>query len=123
MNRWFTAHFPRAYSTGRALQLLGQPGVGLKFTAQSWLVSMYLECPPSLAALGLQCPNATERAQFLDAVQQGFITWHAFPFNVEAEVCLGCGSAPAPRAGSFFKIFTAVLGRCTTRLFLSLASS
>jgi hypothetical protein len=34
----------------------------------------------------LQCPDATQKAQFIDAVKKGYITWHAGPFNLEPEM-------------------------------------
>jgi len=34
----------------------------------------------------LQCPNATEKAKFVAAVQSGYITWHAGPMNLEIEM-------------------------------------
>ena len=50
---------------------------------QSWLVSLYFDCPPNM---GFYCPNATERAIVEAAIQRGDINWHAFPFNSEAEL-------------------------------------
>lgn len=50
---------------------------------QSWLVSLYLDCPPGL---GLHCPTATAIAAFEDAVRRGDIYWHAYPFNMQSEV-------------------------------------
>ena len=50
---------------------------------QSWLVSLYLDCPPGL---GLDCPNATAVAAFEDAVRRGDVYWHAYPFNMQSEV-------------------------------------
>ena len=46
-------------------------------------ISMYIDCPSDWE--GIQCPNATALAQFREAVQHGWITWHAFPFNTEPE--------------------------------------
>jgi len=34
----------------------------------------------------LQCPNETQLADFKTAVQNGWIVWHAFPFNSEIEI-------------------------------------
>jgi hypothetical protein len=33
-----------------------------------------------------QCPNATEKAEFVDAINKGYITWHAGPMNLEVEM-------------------------------------
>ena len=43
---------------------------------------MYLDCPP---AMGLVCPNEDAKARFVEAIQRGDITYHAFPFNSELE--------------------------------------
>jgi hypothetical protein len=50
---------------------------------QSYLVSMYLNCPPNA---GIHCPNASQLADFHEAVQNKWITWHAFPHNAELEL-------------------------------------
>lgn len=50
---------------------------------QSWLVSMYMDCPPSM---GWTCPNATAVSDFKEAVQRGDIWWHAYPHNAQMEV-------------------------------------
>lgn len=57
----------------------------LIYTTHPWLVSFYLDCPAHIWA-GLYCPNATEIAAFSEAIKQGDITWHAFPFNAEPEI-------------------------------------
>lgn len=59
-------------------------GLQLHFMAQSWIVSLYLDCPPGIP--GLMCPTAAARANFTDAVRRGYITWHAFPHNGELEL-------------------------------------
>lgn len=65
------------------LELEGTPWA-LHFMAQSWIVSMFLDCPPGIP--GLVCPSAGEKANFTDAVARGYITWHAYPFNGEVEL-------------------------------------
>jgi hypothetical protein len=50
---------------------------------QSYYVSLYLDCPPSL---GLMCPNSTAVAEFKAAAVRGDIHWHAFPHNAELEM-------------------------------------
>ena len=57
--------------------------VQLKFTAQSWLVSLYINCPPDWE--GIHCPSPAALANFTEAVEKQWITWHAFPFNAEPE--------------------------------------
>ena len=34
----------------------------------------------------MQCPNATEKTKFIDAVHRGYITWHAGPMNLQVEM-------------------------------------
>jgi len=82
LNRWFTQFFPRAYALGLALDALGGHE-RLRFMAQSYVVSLYVDCPPGM---GLACPTAAELANFTAAVKAGYITWHAFPFNGELEL-------------------------------------
>ena len=48
--------------------------------ACSYLVSLYLECPPGI---GLHCPAADAVQKFEAAVKYGDITWQAFPHNAE----------------------------------------
>ena len=52
----------------------------MNFMTQSWLVSLYLDCP---AGMGIACPSATELLQFKDSIAKGYLTWHAHPFNSE----------------------------------------
>ena len=83
INKWFHDFFPQALSLGRALDARGGPE-RLKFMAQSFVVSLFLNRPPGYA--GLVCPSPEELANFTEAVQAGYIYWHAFPFNGEAEL-------------------------------------
>jgi hypothetical protein len=83
VNEWFHSFFPRALSLGRALDARGG-GERLKFMAQSYIVSLFLDCPPGFA--DLVCPSPEEIANFTKAVEAGYIYWHAFPFNGEAEL-------------------------------------
>jgi len=34
----------------------------------------------------LQCPNATQKSEFMAAVRSGYITWHAGPMNLQVEM-------------------------------------
>ena len=52
----------------------------LVFTTHSYLVSLFLDCPPRL---GINCPDAATRGLVLDALRSGDIVMHAFPFNAE----------------------------------------
>ena len=83
LNKWFHQFFPQALSLGLQLDALGGRE-RLKFLAQSWIVSLFLDCPPSIP--NLVCPSPTEVANFTRAVKAGYIYWHVFPFNGEAEL-------------------------------------
>ena len=78
VNEYFTKYFKRAARVGATF---GKP---LYWLTHSWLVSLYMDCPPGMR---LQCPNNDEKAAFSAAVKAGHITWHALPFN--AELALG----------------------------------
>ncbi|KAK9821791.1 hypothetical protein WJX81_004092 [Elliptochloris bilobata] len=81
VNEYFNQHFPDAIAT--ASQVRSQQGRQYRYMTHSWLVSLYLDCPPGL---GLDCPSATAVTAFKAAVHRGDIYWHALPFNLEAEV-------------------------------------
>ena len=83
INEWFHVFFPRALALGRALDARGGPE-RLKFMAQSYVVSLFLDCPPGF--VGLVCPSPEELNNFTQAVEAGYIYWHAFPFNGELEL-------------------------------------
>lgn len=86
INRYFDHHIPTAITLGR--QFRNAPEADrftdkLGFMFQSWVVSFYLECPPGL---GLHCPTPSQKADFVDAIKSGDITWHAFPHNAQLEI-------------------------------------
>ncbi|CAD7700287.1 unnamed protein product [Ostreobium quekettii] len=81
-NLYFDQFFPDAVRTSARLRALGGEE-RLVFLTHSYLVSLYLSCPPGM---GLHCPNMTARDAFLQAVVRGDVTWHAFPFNAQLEV-------------------------------------
>ena len=83
INEWFHKFFPLALSLGLELDKRGGPE-RLKFMAQSYVVSLFLDCPPGFA--NLICPSPEEIANFTKAVDKGYIYWHAFPFNGELEL-------------------------------------
>jgi hypothetical protein len=87
LNRWFHKFFPLALQVGAQLEANKTAGAPrLHFTAQSWIVQLFLNCPAEYEARGVVCPSQDEIANFTLAVKRGYITWHAFPFNGEAEV-------------------------------------
>jgi hypothetical protein len=88
LNRWFHEFFPLALRVGSELEASahGPDSPRLRFTAQSWIVHLFLNCPKEYAARGLLCPSQQELQNFSLAVKKGYITWHAFPFNGQAEL-------------------------------------
>eukprot|EP01059_Diplonema_ambulator_P010363 TRINITY_DN20385_c0_g1_i1.p1 TRINITY_DN20385_c0_g1~~TRINITY_DN20385_c0_g1_i1.p1 ORF type:complete len:771 (+),score=233.56 TRINITY_DN20385_c0_g1_i1:113-2425(+) len=79
INEYFTKYFPTAASVGKALKAKDGPAQ-LRWMTQSYLADLYLNCPEGL---DLVCPSEAEKAAFKEAVQDGFITWHAFAHNAE----------------------------------------
>ena len=55
-----------------------------------------------------QCPNKTETADFVKAVQDGIITWHAGPMNMQIEnmdnMLLNVGLGMSQQLDNWFKI-------------------
>jgi hypothetical protein len=84
---WWYTHFPRALSLGLELeQSVNNPNnnLALHFTAQCWLIDLFFNCPTNVP--GLPCPTSEQIANVTLAIQKGFLTWHAFPFNSEYEL-------------------------------------
>ena len=84
VNRYFDFFIPEAILIANTLREYGGEE-RLVFTTHSYLVSLYLDCPPNM---GLHCPSEEATGRFKDAVNRGDITWHAFPFNGEPEYFL-----------------------------------
>eukprot|EP01084_Bolivina_argentea_P044408 81714_1 len=78
VNKYFDNYFPLAFNTAKEVET--SLNKTYKWLTQSWLVSMFLDCPPNF---GLHCPNSTQRQSFLNAIKAGYIYWHSFPFNSE----------------------------------------
>lgn len=55
-------------------------GWRLRYLAQSYILSFYLDCPPHA---GLECPNASAVASLKEAAKAGDIYLHAFPHNAD----------------------------------------
>eukprot|EP00823_Brevimastigomonas_motovehiculus_P008810 TRINITY_DN824_c0_g1_i2.p1 TRINITY_DN824_c0_g1~~TRINITY_DN824_c0_g1_i2.p1 ORF type:complete len:655 (+),score=144.20 TRINITY_DN824_c0_g1_i2:280-2244(+) len=60
---------------------LYKPDLYVWMTA-SWLVSLYLDCPPFP---GLHCPNVKAQTALREAIARGDITYHAYPFSSQLE--------------------------------------
>eukprot|EP00742_Colponemidia_sp_Colp-10_P005273 GILJ01005632.1.p1 GENE.GILJ01005632.1~~GILJ01005632.1.p1 ORF type:complete len:745 (+),score=92.80 GILJ01005632.1:37-2271(+) len=81
VNKYFDEYFPKAISVASELRRRGGEE-RLVYTVNCWLVSIYLDCPPNM---GVNCPAPEAVLAFRQAVSQGDITWHAFPFNSQLE--------------------------------------
>ena len=79
INKYFDLYFPRAAGVGAQLRSLGGPE-RLKWMTQSYLISLFLDCPPGI---GLHCPAPDAVSNFTAAVAAGDIVWQAFPHNAE----------------------------------------
>lgn len=78
VNMYFDKYFPRAAQVGADLKKT--TGQSLKWMTFSFLVSLYVDCPP---AMGLHCPGTASLAQFSQAVKDRHIVWPALPTNAE----------------------------------------
>lgn len=78
VNKYFKNFYPKAVETSKQAR---DRGYRFIYTTKSWLVSLYLNCPKNL----FSCPTEEEVSQFKETVKKGDITWHAFPFNSQAE--------------------------------------
>jgi len=102
VNTYFHDYFPKAIKTANLVNKPGQPPV-FKFTTHAWLLDMFFDCPhrfgtncsfapdsfsstPDYNIGCILCPNATLINQVQHAIDNDIITWHAFPFNAEAEL-------------------------------------
>ena len=82
IGRYFDTFIPLAINISRELKAQGGEE-RIRWMCHSWIVSMYLDCPPDA---GLHCPDAAALGEFDEAVRDGTITWHAFPHNAELSV-------------------------------------
>ncbi|XP_065197324.1 uncharacterized protein LOC135828822 [Sycon ciliatum] len=82
VNLYFSKYFPSAIKTAEELRQAGGEE-RLVFLTHTYLVSLYLDCPPNM---GLSCPSDAAKQEFTEAVMRGDIVWHAMPFNSELAV-------------------------------------
>ena len=81
VNYYFTHYFPMAVAVGdNCTQLYN---VSFTWTTHVWLISMYFDCPPNMQ---LHCPTQSEMDYIEYGINQGYIRWHAFPFNSQLEL-------------------------------------
>ena len=85
LSEYFTRYIPAAIATAK--QMRNDPklptGWRSNFMLQSYYVSLYLDCPPSI---GLPCPTQAAVAELKAAAAAGDVHWHAFPHNAELEM-------------------------------------
>ena len=80
VNTYFEHHIPLALNASAAIR--DSEGMPLRYMLQSFIVHLYLHCPPHAA---LRCPSADARARLRRALRAGDVTYHAFPHNAELE--------------------------------------
>eukprot|EP00760_Papus_ankaliazontas_P015280 PhM_4_TR16443/c0_g1_i1/m.69357 len=88
INRYFNVYFPRAVALHKAVKANASlASKGFVYTTHPWLVDLYMDCLPMaiLSGIQLKCPSAAEKNDFVDAVREGGITYHAGPFNMQPE--------------------------------------
>ena len=87
LNNYFDIFIPRAVEHGKLIRQNKFPDVfhgdRLDFMFQSWVISMYLDCPINM---GLHCPSKENITATEEAIRKGDITWHAFPHNAQLEI-------------------------------------
>lgn len=81
INKYFDWYFPLAVRLGRLLDSRPGPERHI-YTTHSYLVSLYLACPP---AMGLHCPSLERQAELREAISAGYVTWSALPYNGHVE--------------------------------------
>lgn len=84
LNIYFGLYFPRAVAIANALR--ARNGTErFVYTTHSWLVDLYLNCPANftLSDVTLNCPSAADVYAFRQGINQGDITFHAAPFNIQ----------------------------------------
>ncbi|KAJ8311290.1 hypothetical protein KUTeg_011157 [Tegillarca granosa] len=88
INEYFDTYFPRAISMAEGL-VDSKYGERFIYTTHPWLVSLYIDCPPNFFLAGnvqIHCPKPEAIKAFTDAVNKGYITWHAGPMNMQFEM-------------------------------------
>ena len=82
VNRYFDEFFPQAIQLGQEFLHMDREEKFV-FTTHSYLIWLYLNCP---LESGLHCPDESAISDFKNAVKDGLIVWHSFPFNAQPEV-------------------------------------
>ena len=82
VNRYFDEIYPRVYTDAVSYEKEGG-NVQMRFTTQSWLLSLFFDCPPGL---GIHCPSEESIRNMNTCIEKDWITWHAFPHVAELEI-------------------------------------
>ncbi|ARF11993.1 glycoside hydrolase family 38 [Klosneuvirus KNV1] len=87
INDYMTYHFPQILIN---IKILSNRSINYIYTTHAYLVYIFIHCDPLLIPsfnnVSLQCPNTFFVTEFRQAIYQGQITWHAFPFNTHMEM-------------------------------------
>ncbi|MEW5309692.1 MAG: hypothetical protein WDW38_001558 [Sanguina aurantia] len=88
INTYFHSHFPRAVRLATEMRATVDRSSGtitdtFVYTTHAWLLSLFFDCPPGI---GLECPDDAAVAELDAAIRHGDVTWHAGPFNSQAEM-------------------------------------
>lgn len=87
INKYFDEYFPLSIEI--AHNLTTYHNLSFSWMTQSWLISLYLDCPSPFQYqnVSLHCPTAKQREYFTnEGIKKGIIYWHAFPFNAQLEI-------------------------------------
>jgi hypothetical protein len=79
LNEYFTQYLPLAVNVTSATANSATP---YTWMTHAYVLSLFFDCPP---AMGLSCPSFALEDAVRQAVIDGRITFHAFPFNAELE--------------------------------------
>ena len=74
---------PQTRTNKVGAELRATTGQPLKWMTFSYIVSLYIDCPPGML---LHCPGAAALATFSAAVKARDIVWPAFPTNAELAI-------------------------------------
>ena len=95
LNEYIHAYFSQVEILGKSFE--NSTTNNFKYITHPWLMSLLFDCPcanstsclarslNNTRASPLICPNITEVESFKEAVNQGYMYWHAFSFNSQLE--------------------------------------
>lgn len=84
LNDYFQTYFPRAIRLAAEAEILRKDKLFV-YTTHPWLVSLYVDCLPMQLGIKVVCPTTKELADFEDAIEKGYIVWHAGPMNMQID--------------------------------------